>query len=170
LRNFSMSDFEADPGYQFRKEEGNKAIENSAAARGMQLSGPTLKGLQRFNSGLAAQEYGAAFGRDAAEKNRAYNYLTGLSGQGLGAAGQMAGYGAQTAGSLADLTTQAGNAASAGIMGSSNALTNATGDIGSYLRLKELMRGGGGTTAASNPYATTGAFSGWNNLDLTGAG
>jgi hypothetical protein len=34
-RDFSMADYEADPGYAFRLAEGNKALERSAAARGM---------------------------------------------------------------------------------------------------------------------------------------
>ena len=38
-RDFAMSDYEADPGYAFRLAEGNKALERSAAARGMVMSG-----------------------------------------------------------------------------------------------------------------------------------
>lgn len=146
LRPFSESDFFVDPGYQFRQQEGNRAIENSAAARGMQLSGAALKGLSRFNSGLAAQEYGAAFGRDAANKDRAYNYLSGQSAQGLGASSQTGAFGAQAAGSVADLMTQSGNAQAAGIVGSgnawSNALSGAAGGVSDYLMLKQLLRKG----------------------------
>ncbi len=52
-----------DEGYQFRLKEGIEGIENSAAARGNLNSGRTLKDLTDFSSGLASQEYGAAFGR-----------------------------------------------------------------------------------------------------------
>lgn len=52
-----------DEGYQFRLKEGIDGIENSAAARGNLNSGRTLKDLTEFASGLASQEYGAAFGR-----------------------------------------------------------------------------------------------------------
>ena len=146
LKPFGVDDFEADPGYLFRQQEGNKAIENSAAARGMQLSGANLKGLQRFNSGLASQEYGAAFGRDAANKDRAYNYLSGTSGQGLGAAAQTGALGAQASGSMADLMTQGGNAQAAGIVGGANAFNNAFGDITAQHQQTQMLnwlRGGG---------------------------
>src|SRR5690349_4486046 len=36
-------DYTASPGYQFRLDEGNRAIQNSAAAKGMLMSGGTLK-------------------------------------------------------------------------------------------------------------------------------
>lgn len=50
--------FEADPGYQFRLSEGNKALDRSAASRGMLLSGAQAKGLTDYNQGMASQEYG----------------------------------------------------------------------------------------------------------------
>lgn len=52
-----FSGFQADPGYQFRQEQGEQAINRAAAARGGRLSGRTLKELGRFNQGLASQEY-----------------------------------------------------------------------------------------------------------------
>jgi hypothetical protein len=55
--------FEADPGYAFRKKEGIDKIEQSAASGGRLLSGATLKDLATFNSGLASQEYDKAYGR-----------------------------------------------------------------------------------------------------------
>jgi hypothetical protein len=50
--------FEADPGYAFRLSEGQKALTNSAASRGKQLSGEQFKALETHNQGLASQEYG----------------------------------------------------------------------------------------------------------------
>ena len=52
-----------DPGVQFRLDEGRKAVESSAAARGGLLSGPTLAALQRKGQDLSSQEYGAAWDR-----------------------------------------------------------------------------------------------------------
>jgi hypothetical protein len=54
---------EDDPVYQRRLADSNKAIEASAAARGMQLSGSNLKALQQNAGELAAQEGDAAFNR-----------------------------------------------------------------------------------------------------------
>lgn len=49
---------EATPGYQFQLDQGLKAIQNSAAKRGILYSGTTLQDLQRFGNNLAAQTYG----------------------------------------------------------------------------------------------------------------
>lgn len=52
-----------DPGVQFRMDEGRKALEASAAARGGLLSGPALAALQRQGQELSSQEYGQAWNR-----------------------------------------------------------------------------------------------------------
>lgn len=56
-------DYTADPGYEFRLSEGQRGIETAAASRGRSLSSATLRNLTRYNSGMASQEYGAAYGR-----------------------------------------------------------------------------------------------------------
>lgn len=53
----------ADPSYKFRLEEGQRALENSAAARGGLLSGNTGRALQDYGQGAASQEYGNIWGR-----------------------------------------------------------------------------------------------------------
>lgn len=51
------------PGYQFAFEQGQRAIQNSAASRGTLLTGGTLKALERFGTGLADQTYDNAWRR-----------------------------------------------------------------------------------------------------------
>lgn len=75
-----FSDFYESPGYQFRLDQGNRAISRGAAARGMNLSGATLKDLNRFGQDLASTEYG-----------NWYNRMANLRGEGIGIAGQQAG-------------------------------------------------------------------------------
>ncbi len=53
-----FSEFFKSPGYEFRRAEGIKAVERSAASRGMLQSGPTMKAVQRYGEGLASEEYG----------------------------------------------------------------------------------------------------------------
>lgn len=144
LRPFSLQDFREDPGYQFRMTEGAKGIERSAAARGMQLSGANLKDLNRFHQGLAAQEYQSAFSRDAAEKARIYNMLSGVSSSGQSAAAGQAGFAQNLASMGGEALAGAGNAAAAGIVGAGNAMQNALGGFGDYLSLQQIMRRGGG--------------------------
>lgn len=56
-------DLNADPGYQFRKEQGQLALDRGAAARGTVQSGAQVKATEGFAQGLASQEYGNAFDR-----------------------------------------------------------------------------------------------------------
>lgn len=52
-----------DPSYQFRVNEGLRAIEHRTASRGMLQSGNTLKDLTRFGQEAATQEYQGAYNR-----------------------------------------------------------------------------------------------------------
>jgi hypothetical protein len=69
--DFKYDDFEApgaegmyaDPGYKWRLEQGQKAIEASKAANGRFLSGETLRDLMTYGQGMASQEYGNVFNR-----------------------------------------------------------------------------------------------------------
>ena len=92
--NFKMSDFQKDPGYQFRMDEGVRALENSAAAKGSLNSGATLRALTEFGQNLASNEYNNAYNRFNADRDQRYNKLANLAGAGqtatsnVGAAGQ----------------------------------------------------------------------------------
>ena len=81
---FDASDLENDPGYQFRLEEGNKAIERKASARGFLQSGRTMKSLGRHSQGLASQEYEAAYGRSRSEHGMRYGQSQDAYGRKLG--------------------------------------------------------------------------------------
>lgn len=87
-RDFTMADFQRDPGYQFRLQEGMKALEGSAAARGMLNSGATLKALTRYGQDFAANEYQNAYNRFNADRDRRFGRLNTLANIGLQAAGQ----------------------------------------------------------------------------------
>lgn len=54
----NIKKFQESPGYQFRLQEGIKALERGAAARGGLLGGRQTKALTEFGQGLASQEYG----------------------------------------------------------------------------------------------------------------
>ena len=62
----------ADPGYQFRLEEGRRALENAAAAKGMLRTGNTWKDLLRYGQGAASSEYDKVYGRRRGEHGMAY--------------------------------------------------------------------------------------------------
>lgn len=129
---YEAFDIEADPGYQFRQEESQRAIERSAAARGGALGGGTLQALQERSQQLASEEAQRAYQRYTGE--RAFEYgqlgdiygrqvqqqgiraagLTGLAGMGERAATRQAGLATGLGTNLANLITGRGAAVSAG--------------------------------------------------------
>jgi len=66
LTSPDYTNFFKSPDYTFRRDEGLKGIERTAAARGGAFSGNALKALSEFNSNLAAGEFGNYFNRQAA--------------------------------------------------------------------------------------------------------
>ena len=87
LQNFNMK---ASPGYQFQLQQGLNSIQNSAAAGGGALSGATLKAMQQYGTGLAAQDYQNVFnnymkqqGMGQEVQNQAYNQYAGQQKVGM---------------------------------------------------------------------------------------
>jgi hypothetical protein len=81
-KGFSASDMvKYDPGYQFRLDQGQRAMQAKAQAMG--VSSGTLKALSNYNQNAAASEYGAAFNRwDTQNKGQA-DVLGKLASSGL---------------------------------------------------------------------------------------
>lgn len=161
------ADLPNDPGYQFMLQQGQKGIENSAAAKGLDLSGGTLKDLAQFTTGAASTEYNNAFQRALGTYNtnfntfntgntNLYNRLMGITGTGQGATNQAVSSGTTTglgtSGNLMNLSqileqlyTGAGNAQAAGTVGSANAWTGAFGGgINTLAQLYGHLYGPGG--------------------------
>lgn len=63
LPDFNFKFDNTNPAYQWRYQQGINALDKSAAAKGMLLSGGQLKGLEKFGQGVASQEYENAFNR-----------------------------------------------------------------------------------------------------------
>jgi len=57
--------FTADPGYEFRKRQGELAMSNGMSATGLARGGPMLKALADYNQGLASQEFKNVWDRGA---------------------------------------------------------------------------------------------------------
>lgn len=120
-KNFTLGDFYSSPGYQFTLQQGNNAINNSAAAQGGLLSGKAAKSLASYSSGLANQTYGDAYNRYLQNRQQGYNELMGVSNLGQTATGQVnnAGLttGMQKANNLYNSNLGAGAASAGGTMG-----------------------------------------------------
>lgn len=103
-----------DPSYQFRLNEGQKQVDNSAAARGSTLSGGALKALQKYGQGMASTEF-----------QNSYNRLAGLSTQGQNAAAGQGSASMQFGAQQGANTRAAGDAYAAGTLGEANAYSGA---------------------------------------------
>lgn len=110
------TDWQKDPGYEFQRDEGQKAIDRSYAARGNLLSGAALKAASRYNQDYASGAY-----------NQRLNRLASIAGVGQTAAGTNSANAMQTGRDVAENQIGAGNARASGYMGMSNALTGAVG-------------------------------------------
>jgi hypothetical protein len=146
---FGMDQFNADPGYQFRMSEGLKALERSAASRGILSSGQTLKDITRFGQDTASQEYQNAFQRYLMERQQKLAPLEYRIGLGQGAAsGQAANVGgaAQNTGRLIE---GQGNINANRAIAQGNAFTGAMGNIAD---IASQAATGYGQYKAAQPY------------------
>lgn len=151
----TMEEFQEQPGYQFQLEQGQRAIDGSAAAQGNLFSGATLKAQQQFGQGLADQSYQsflddyrtqqANVANDYRAQEANYNSLVNnaaASGQNAAAQANNAATNAQqfTSNALANSGSaiaqgayNVGNASAAGTIGVANALnTGISNGIGAY--------------------------------------
>lgn len=130
-KDFSMADYQADPGYAFRLGEGQKALERSAAARGGLISGGALKAATRYGQDAASQEYQNAFNRYQINRTNQLQPLGNLMASGQSAASNQGSAAGQYGVNAGNLITQAGQAIGAGQLGVGNTINNALGTAAS---------------------------------------
>lgn len=146
IGDFSMKDYQADPGLEFRRQQGEQALTRAAQAGGLLGSGKYLKDAMDFNSGLASQEYGNAFNRfqtNRANKMGDYanefnrfqinrsnklNPLQSLAGVGQTATAAMGNANANYANQATNVLGNYGSALGQNILGAGNAM--AAGRVG----------------------------------------
>lgn len=143
--------FTATPGYQFRVDEGNNAINAMAGARGGLVSGATMQALQERGQNLATEEYGNYMNR-----------LAGITDMGMGAAGHQANIGANYASGASNALANQGEARSAGIMGANNAIM---GGINNGLSIWGYQQGLNSTGGIGTPGGSI-----WNGGNSYGGG
>ena len=109
----AFADFQTTPGYQFRMDEGSKALDRSAASRGMLRSGAQQKALTAFGQGIASEEYGNYMGNLLS--------MSGLGNQAASSANNTSGQLTQSAGNL---IAQGGAARGSAYAAGANALAS----------------------------------------------
>lgn len=137
-----------DPGYQFRLDQGNKAVTNAAGAAGMRNSGATLKALTRYGQDYASGEFG-----------NVVNRLAGLAGTGQTAQAGDSSLGANMAMNVGNIFSSQGNARGAASIAQGNAYGGAAQSIGNWYNQQQMMNRffpQGGGQQQSNPNGTYG--------------
>lgn len=156
MRPFDLNSFQADPGFKFRLEQGQQAIDAGAAARGNYMSPSTLKELSSFSQDAASGEFNNAYNRYNLNLNNIYSRLTGLSGSGENAAGRIAGLGAGFGSQAGENLIGAGNASAAGQIGVAGAVNQGIGNYMNYDILSRYLQqnnpGGGGGGGGGMPF------------------
>ena len=114
----ALSRFVASPDYQFRYDEGLRAMDRSAAARGRLLGGGYGRELQRYGQGLASTEF-----------NDYQNRLASLAGVGQTATNTTAALGQNSANNQAAILQQGGAARASGYVGQANAVNEGINNL-----------------------------------------
>lgn len=115
-----------DPGYFFRLQQGEQALQNKAAAGDGAFSGAALKDLLGYNQDMASTEYGNAFNRYQTSQGNIFQRLMGIAGLGQNAAAGVGNQGTSLAGQAGQFLSNAGTASGSGIVGGANAITGGT--------------------------------------------
>lgn len=151
-----------DPGFQFRLQQGQQALERSAAAKGNLLTGNTARDVNSYAQDYASNEYGNVYNRALGQYQQAYNIfnnnqanqfnrLASLSGLGQTTAGQLNSAGQSAANNVGNILLTSGaqqgqninNAAAArasGYVGGANAYGGALSGIGSNISNTLLLQ------------------------------
>jgi len=164
-KNFSMADYQADPGYDFRLTEGLKALDRTAASRGGMLSGAALRGATRYGQGLASEEYQNAYNRYNTNRANILNPLQSLAGQGQTTANTLGNASQNYATNAGNAYMNAGNAAASGYVGSANAWNNALGSATNAYTQNNLMNR---IFPGASPYTSASNFESRMGLPQTG--
>lgn len=128
------------PGYQFRRDEGIKALERSASARGLRtgpvdgLSGPTAKAIMRYGEGLASSEYDAYTAR-----------LAQLAGLGQSATAGTAAAGSSAASGISNALMASGNARASSYANTASAINSGLNGVMTAYLMRGAFPSGGGT-------------------------
>ena len=142
----TQAELEQTPGYQFNLSQGLKATQSAAAARGLGVSGASLKGAATYATGLADSTYQNQFnnaqsrfsdylslntGQQTNLTNQ-FNRLSNLAQIGESAGAATASAGSSLANTSATAQEAAGNALASGTKGLATGIGNALNDVTGY--------------------------------------
>lgn len=161
------SAFQNSPDYQFNLQQGQNALDRSAASRGRLFSGAQVKGSQAYGQGMASNQLGT------------YRQgLGNLADMGIGATGAMAGVRQNYGNQLGQGYTNIGDIRAAEHLGTAQAHTNwnqqhqdiwGVGGGGGGQQQQQQPTGYGRSWTGQQPSnASAGGWNGYNQLNAGG--
>jgi hypothetical protein len=176
----TQAELEQTPGYQFQLQQGLKQTQSAAAARGLGVSGASLKGAAEYVKGLADTTYKTQF--DIAQ-NRFKDVLelnTGQQGQltnqfqrlfdtsrlGANAAAGLGTQGVDAARNAGNALQAAGEAEARGLTNTGNALNQGVQNYLGYNQFQKYMN----PTGSQSTFPSGNVTGTQNNMDLLGGG
>lgn len=139
----TMAQLEKTPGYQFVRDQNLKAVQNSAAARGLGSSGNALQGGVDYANNMASTTYQQQLQNYLAQNQQAYNMLMGTAGVGLNAANTnmqgVTNFNNSMLGAATGLGNTMGNALLGGASATANGMNSLFGGVGRGLMGAGMM-------------------------------
>lgn len=83
----TLDQIQIDPGYEFRRKQGQDFLLSRAAGLGLGTSGGTVKSAINYNQEAGSQEFEKAFARFTTQRQQNIDNLRGIAGAGQAAAG-----------------------------------------------------------------------------------
>lgn len=114
LSSYAKFDYTKDPGYQFRMDEGVRALDRSAASRGSLNSGGQLRKVTRYGQDYASNEY-----------QRVYDRIAQIAGFGGRSSSEASSVIVNTGQGVSGALVNAGEARASGFVAQGNAFSNA---------------------------------------------
>lgn len=155
------------PGYQFNLSQGMRAIQNSAAAKGLGVSGAALQGAAQYATGLADSTYQNQFANQQTQYNDYYNQANSKLNQlnsiysqiaspisiGENAAASAGNNAVNTGTNIGNSLQSAGAAQAAGTTGSAGAISSGLNSLGGlgYLTSQNLANNSSGSSGGLSP-------------------
>lgn len=162
-KQFTMQDFQSNPGYQFQLQQGEQGMQRSAAAAGMLNSTGTQQNLNNYAQGMANTDYQQALTNFQSSQQQRYTMMSGMANMGLSATNSANQSSANFANNYGNTLMAGGNAQAAGDIAMGNAITGGVSGLGSQLPsnfYNNLLGGGGGSNPTSGMTNAVGANGG----------
>ena len=156
-QQFNYQDYLNSPAMAFQMQQGQQALDRSAASRGVALTPGTAMSEAAYNQGVGSQYYQQAFNNFQTGQTNRFNQLASVAGMGENAAAGVGNNGLQVANMSGQNSMNAAGGQIAAANSQANNLTGSINSLSNYYQMQQLMGnttpyGGANATGLYNPY------------------